>query len=97
MHDERERVMNTERAFNILRIRGNNYFQNNKGSQGRPHSKWQNQHRKSVNWSQGGNLSNLQNANWNQKSGMNYNNSSNPQYKSGSSIQSSIKPKCSTC
>ena len=63
MHDERERVMNTERAFNSLRIGGNSYIQNNKGSQGRSHSKWQNQQRKSANWNQGGNLCNLQNAN----------------------------------
>ena len=63
MHDERERFVNTERAFSSLRIGGNNYSHNNKGSPGRSHPKWQNQQRKLANWSQSGSLPNLQNAN----------------------------------
>ena len=93
MHDERERVMNPERAFSTLRIRGNSHSQNNKSTQMRSWPKWQNQHRKSANWNQGGHLSNVQNSNWNQKAGMNYNSYN----KSEGSSQSSIKPQCSTC
>uniref|UniRef100_A0A6N2N8W9 Uncharacterized protein n=1 Tax=Salix viminalis TaxID=40686 RepID=A0A6N2N8W9_SALVM len=45
MHDERDREMHTERAFSSLKIGGNSYAQNKKGSQGRNYPKLQNQNR----------------------------------------------------
>ena len=100
MHDERERVSNTEKAFSSFRIRGNNYLQNSKGSQGRTNSR-QGQYERFPNWTQGGNMNNQYNTNWNQKTGNNHSNSFNSQQRSGSSSQissqKSIKPQCSTC
>ncbi|CAN6684544.1 unnamed protein product [Malus baccata var. baccata] len=89
LHDERDKLTGTERAFSSLRIGNNQVTGTYKGSQSRPNQKWQGQNKKGSNWSPSGN--------WNNNSGGNWNNIFNSQNKQGSSSQSSVKPQCQVC
>ncbi|CAN6722276.1 unnamed protein product [Malus baccata var. baccata] len=97
LHDERDKLIGTERAFSSLRVGNNQASGTYKGSQSRPNQKWQGQYKKGSNWSQSGNLSNNNGSNWNNNSGGNWNNRFNPQNKQGSSSQSCVKPQCQVC
>ncbi|CAN6706559.1 unnamed protein product [Malus baccata var. baccata] len=51
LHDERDKLTGTERAFSSLRIGNNQVTGTYKGSQSRPNQKWQGQNKKGSNWS----------------------------------------------
>ncbi|XP_068307501.1 uncharacterized protein [Pyrus communis] len=89
LHDERDRLTGTERAFSSLRVGNNQVTGTYKGSQSRPNQKWQGQNKKGSNWSPSGSWSNNPGGNWN--------NRFNSQNKQGSSNQSSVKPQCQVC
>ncbi|XP_021834162.1 uncharacterized protein LOC110773958 [Prunus avium] len=92
LHDERDKLAGTEKAFSSLRVGNNQASGANKSSQGKQNQKWQGQNKKGSNWSQGGN------SNWNNGSEGNWNNSFNSQNKSkGSSSQGGVKPQCQVC
>ncbi|KAM1111108.1 hypothetical protein ACFX13_010490 [Malus domestica] len=97
LHDERDKLIGTERAFSSLRVGNNQASGTYKGSQSRPNQKWQGQYKKGSHWSQSGNLSNNNGSNWNNNSGGNWNNRFNSQNKQGSSSQSCVKPQCQVC
>ncbi|CAL9012352.1 unnamed protein product [Prunus brigantina] len=64
LHDERDKVAGTERAFSSLKV-GNNQVQGtHKGSQSRPNQKWRGQDKKGSNWSQNNNGSSWNNNAW---------------------------------
>ncbi|XP_016650391.1 PREDICTED: uncharacterized protein LOC107881324 [Prunus mume] len=92
LHDERDKVAGTEKAFSSLKVGNNQVHGSNKGSQSRPNQKWQGQDKKGSNWSQNNNGSS-----WNNNAGGNWNNSFNSQNKQGSSSQGSVKPQCQVC
>ncbi|CAL9022992.1 unnamed protein product, partial [Prunus brigantina] len=92
LHDERDKVAGTERAFSSLKVGNNQVHGTQKGSQSRPNQKWQGQDKKGSNWSQNNNGSS-----WNNNAGGNWNNSFNSQNKQGSSSQGSVKPQCQVC
>ncbi|CAL2232094.1 unnamed protein product [Prunus armeniaca] len=92
LHDERDKVAGTERAFSSLKVGNNQVHGTHKGSQSRPNQKWQGQDKKGSNWSQNNNGSS-----WNNNPGGNWNNSFNSQNKQGSSSQGSVKPQCQVC
>ncbi|CAL2275175.1 unnamed protein product [Prunus armeniaca] len=92
LHDERDKVAGTERAYSSLKVGDNQVHGSNKGSQSRPNQKWQGQDKKGSNWSQNNNGSR-----WNNNAGGNWNNSFNSQNKQGSSSQGSVKPQCQVC
>ncbi|XP_048423891.1 uncharacterized protein LOC125469879 [Pyrus x bretschneideri] len=54
LHDERDRLTGTERAFSSLRVGNNQVTGTYKGSQSRPNQKWQGQNKKGSNWSPSG-------------------------------------------
>ncbi|XP_021802229.1 uncharacterized protein LOC110746324 [Prunus avium] len=92
LHDERDKLAGTEKAFSSFRVGNNQASGANKSSQGKQNQKWQGQNKKGSNWSQGGN------SNWNNGSGGNWNNSFNSQNKiEGSSSQGGVKPQCQVC
>ncbi|XP_021814207.1 uncharacterized protein LOC110757000 [Prunus avium] len=78
LHDERDKVAGTERAFSSLKVGNNQVHSTHKGSQSRPNQKWQGQDKKESNWSQNNNSSS-----WNNNVGGNWNNSFNSQNKQG--------------
>ncbi|KAI5348479.1 hypothetical protein L3X38_001366 [Prunus dulcis] len=94
LHDERDKLVGTEKAFSNLRVGNNQASGSNKSSQGKQNQKWQGQNKKGSNWSQGGNFNNNNGSNWNNGSGGNWNNSFNSQNKQGSSSQGGVKPQC---
>ncbi|KAI5353775.1 hypothetical protein L3X38_006669 [Prunus dulcis] len=97
LHDERDKLAGTEKAFSSLRVGNNQASGANKSSQGKQNQKWQGQNKKGSNWSQGGNFNNNNGSNWNNGSGGNWNNSFNSQNKQGSSSQGGVKPQCQVC
>ncbi|KAI5348276.1 hypothetical protein L3X38_001163 [Prunus dulcis] len=97
LHDERDKLAGTEKAFSSFRVGNNQASGANKSSQGKQYQKWQGQNKKGSNWSQGGNFNNNNGSNWNNGSGGNWNNSLNSQNKQGSSSQGGVKPQCQDC
>ncbi|KAI5333988.1 hypothetical protein L3X38_024121 [Prunus dulcis] len=97
LHDERDKLTGTEKAFSSLKVGNNQVHGTHKGSQSRPNQKWQGQDKKGSNWSQNGSLNNHNGSSWNNSAGGNWNNSFNSQNKQGSSSQGSVKPQCQVC
>ncbi|KAI5312052.1 hypothetical protein L3X38_041225 [Prunus dulcis] len=58
LHDERDKLAGTQKAFSSLRVGNNQASGANKSSQGKQNQKWQGQNKKGSNWSQGGNFNN---------------------------------------
>ncbi|KAI5343130.1 hypothetical protein L3X38_011006 [Prunus dulcis] len=52
IHDERDKLAGTEKAFSSLRVGNNQASGANKSSQGKQNQKWQGQNKKGSNWSQ---------------------------------------------
>ena len=99
LHDERDKVTGTERAFSSLKIGGSNSSStsgNYKGAQGKQNNKWQ-QNRKGKSWPPNSNWNGNGNSNWNNQSGGNWNNRNMFQGRQGSSSQGTVKPQCQTC
>ncbi|KAI5330093.1 hypothetical protein L3X38_029490 [Prunus dulcis] len=94
LHDERDKLARTERAFSSLKVGNNQVHGTHKGSQSRPNQKWQGHDKKGSNWSQNGSLNNNNDSSWNNSVGGNWNNSFNSQNKQGNSSQGSMKPQC---
>ena len=80
LHDERDKLTRTEKAFSSVKIGSNLAYSSHKGFQGRPPQRWQSQDRRGPNSFQ-------------IRNGTNYNNSSWNNTASGSS-QMSVKPQC---
>ncbi|KAI5312593.1 hypothetical protein L3X38_041766 [Prunus dulcis] len=97
LHDERDKLTETEKAFSSLKVGNNQVYGTHKGSQSRPNQKWQGQDKKGSIWSQNGSLNNNNGSSWNNSAGGNRNNSFNSQNKQGSSSQGSVKPQCQVC
>ncbi|KAI5328021.1 hypothetical protein L3X38_027417 [Prunus dulcis] len=97
LHDEKDKLAGTEKAFSSLRVGNNQASGANKSSHGKQNQKWQGQNKKGSNWSQGGNFNNNNGSNWNNGSGGNWNNSFSSQNKQGSSSQGGVKPQCQVC
>ncbi|KAM1067643.1 hypothetical protein ACFX2B_022674 [Malus domestica] len=89
LHDERDKLTGTKRAFSSLKVGNNQVTGTYKSPQSRPNQKWQGQKKKGSNWPPSGN--------WNNNSGGNWNNRFNLQNNQGSSSQSSVKPQCQVC
>ncbi|CAN6711956.1 unnamed protein product [Malus baccata var. baccata] len=99
LHDERDKVTGTERAFSSLKIGGSVHAStsgNYKGAQSKQNHKWQ-QNKKGRNWSQSNNWNGNGNSSWNNQNGGNWGNRSTFQSKQGSSSQGTMKPQCQTC
>nr|TKR89970.1 hypothetical protein D5086_0000238150 [Populus alba] len=80
LHDERDKLTGTEKAFSSLKIRNNQAYSSHKGFQGRPSKKWQLQDRRGPNSLPNKNLNNYNNSSWNNTA--------------WGSSQVSVKPKC---
>jgi len=83
LHDERDKLTGTERAFSSLKVGNNQAYGTHKGSQGRSNQKWQSQDRRGSNWPQNRNLNNYNNSSWNNSA--------------GGSSQRGVKPHCQVC
>jgi hypothetical protein len=83
LHEERDKLMGTERAFSSLKVRNNQAYGTHKGSQGRSTQKWQSQDRRGSNWTQNRNLYNYNNSSWNNNV--------------GGSSQAAVNPQCQVC
>ncbi|KAI5313200.1 hypothetical protein L3X38_042374 [Prunus dulcis] len=71
LHDERDKLVGTERAFSSLKVGNNQVHGTHKGSQSRPNQKWKGQDKKGSNWSQNGSLNNNNGSSWNNSDGGN--------------------------
>jgi hypothetical protein len=69
LHDERDKLMGTKRAFNSSKVENNQAYGTHKGSQGRSTQKWQSQDRRGSNWTQNRNMYNYNNSSWNNSAG----------------------------
>jgi hypothetical protein len=83
LHDERDKLTGTEKAFSSLKVGNNQAYSSHKGFQGRSTQKWQSQDRRGSNWTPNRNLNSYNNSSWNNTV-------------EGSS-QAGVKPQCQVC
>jgi len=65
IHDERDKLTGTEKAFSSLKVGNNQTYSSHKGFQGRSTKKWQPQDRRGSNWTPNRNLNSYNNSSWN--------------------------------
>jgi len=65
IHDERDKLTGTEKAFSSLKVGNNQTYSSHKGFQGRSTQKWQPQDRRGSNWTPNRNLNSYNNSSWN--------------------------------
>jgi len=83
LHEERDKLTGTEKAFSSLKVGNNQAYSSHKGFQGRSTKKWQSQDRRGSNWTPNRNLNSYNNSSWNNTI-------------EGSS-QAGVKPQCQVC
>jgi hypothetical protein len=83
LHDERDKLTGTEKAFSSLKVGNNQAYNSHKGFQGRSTQKWQPQDRRGSNWTPNRNLNSYNNSSWNNTV--------------GGSNQAGVKPQCQVC
>jgi hypothetical protein len=83
LHEERDKLTGTEKAFSSLKVGNNQAYSSHKGFQGRSTKKWQSQDRRGSNWTPNRNLNSYNNSSWNNTV-------------EGSS-QAGVKPQCQVC
>jgi hypothetical protein len=83
LHDEKDKLTGTEKAFNSLKVGNNQADSSHKGFQGRSTKKWQSQDKRGSNWTPNRNLNNYNNSSWNNTA--------------WGSSQASVKPQCQVC
>ena len=83
LHDEKDKLTGTEKAFNSLKVGNNQADSSHKGFQGRSTQKWQSQDKRGSNWTPNRNLNNYNNSSWNNTA--------------WGSSQASVKPQCQVC
>jgi hypothetical protein len=69
LHDERDKLTGTEKAFSSLKVGSNQVYSSHKGFQGRSTKKWQSQDRRGSNWTPNRNLNSYNNTSWNNNTG----------------------------
>jgi hypothetical protein len=65
LHDERDKLTGTEKAFSSLKVENNQAYSSHKGFQGKSTQRWQSQDRRGSNWTPNRNLHNYNNSSWN--------------------------------
>jgi hypothetical protein len=65
LHDDRDKLTGTEKAFSSLKVGNNQAYSSHKGFHGRPSQRWQSQDRKGSNSFPNRNLNTYNNSNWN--------------------------------
>ena len=83
LHDERDKLRGTEKAFSSLKVGNNQGYNSHKSFQGRPTQKWQPQDRRGSNWTPNRTLNSYNKSNWNNTV--------------GGSNQAGVKPQCQVC